>query len=145
MRPSEVLSPYSLLGQTKELMLLNVQVQLLMFRHHCYILPLAVASVIPNQAGKPDSGKEAEVSLSCGWRLGGQWTGTSLRKAASVGAVRRYNALYGPLPSLEIAQAVAVALPGTFPTPRLLSLWAQPCAISMRWPCLDTAILKCLL
>lgn len=140
MRPSEVLSPYSLLGQTKELMLLNVQVQLLMFRHHCYILPLAVASVIPNLAGKPDSGKEAEVSHSCGWGLG-----TSLHKAASLGAVRRYNALYGPLPSLEIAQAVAVALPGTFPTPGLLSLWAQPCAISMRWPCLDTAILKCLL
>lgn len=75
----------------------------------------------------------------------GSGLGTSLHKAASVGAVQRYNALYGPLPSLEIAQAVVVALPGTFPTPRLLSLWAQPCAISMRCPCLDAAKLKCLL
>lgn len=46
-----------------EMMLVNVQAQLLVFRHHSLVLPLAVANAMPNLAGKPDSGKEAEVGL----------------------------------------------------------------------------------
>lgn len=42
---------------------MNVQVQLLLFRHHSLILSLAVANVMPNLAGKPDSVKGAEVRL----------------------------------------------------------------------------------
>lgn len=46
-----------------EMMLVNVQEQRLVFRHHSLIRPLAVANATPNFAGKPDSGKDAEVRL----------------------------------------------------------------------------------
>lgn len=42
---------------------MNVQVQLLVFKYHSLILPLAVANAMPNLAGEPHSGKETEVRV----------------------------------------------------------------------------------
>lgn len=52
----------------------GTSLQLLVFRHHSHILPLAVASVMSNLTSKTDSGKEAESAFL----LDGDWAHLSI-------------------------------------------------------------------